>query len=474
MGQIKSGATSDLMTVDPVSKAARVTAYSPAGNSAVLDALDQPATAAGQVVLGVNDRSAMPLRLDRMGSLASALHIPLLHDSFEGGTVHALRWNPIATTMAATQSSVAGLTINSGAITTVSTGYMLQSLRRFMKAQRSPLQSKFRSRMIRVNNSVQEFGFGDATTATGVHTTGAFWQVTSGGAVQPVVMYNGSDLSAGPVDISSLLDNARYYTWDVMVDDDEAIFVCQDTSTGLILSRQSLKLPVTAQRLFSSSQLPVFARVFNTGVAPVSAPQMLLTDVYVMGLDADQNKPWPHVMAALGRGATENPFTGAQLQTWANSAEPANATLSNTAAGYATLGGKFQFAAPVGAVTDFALFGFQVPAPANMMITGVDIEAWNLGAAVATTPTLLTWALAYGAAAVTLASGTWSRVGLGVQAFPVGAAIGATAPRLSKAFQTPIPVASGRFINVILRIPVGTATASQVIAGMVNFEGYFE
>jgi hypothetical protein len=157
-----------------------------------------------------------------------------------------------------------------------------------------------------------------------------------------------------------------------------------------------------------------------------------------------------------------------------NSAEPASAVLGNTAAGYSTLGGKFQFAAVAGAATDYALFGFQMPSPANLIITGVDIEAWNIGAAVATTPTLLNWALAVGSTAVSLATATVTRVGLGAQDFPVGAAIGARAQRLSKSFSTPLHCPAGRFVHTILRMPVGSATPSQIIAGMVNFEGYFE
>lgn len=39
-------------------------------------------------------------------------------------------------------------------------------------------------------------------------------------------------------------------------------------------------------------------------------------------------------------------------------------------------------------------------------------------------------------------------------------------------FDTPVYCASGRFLHIILRIPVGTATASQVIAGMVSVNGY--
>ena len=179
-------------------------------------------------------------------------------------------------------------------------------------------------------------------------------------------------------------------------------------------------------------------------------------------------------MSLNSRSGWENPFTGAQLAQWANSAEPANATLSNTTAGYTTLGGKFQFAAVAGAATDYALFGFTVPTPATLVVTGIDIEAWNLGAAVATTPTLLTWALGFGSTAVSLATATVTRVPIGAQSFPVGAAIGAKAERISRTFRTPVSVGAARFLHVILRMPVGTATGSQVVAGMINIEGYFE
>lgn len=473
MANIESGASSDKLTVDPTSKAARATLYDATGKAQIQLGGAQPAEAdlGGLGMLGLNDRSLVLARADRLGALASARHAPLLSDSFEGSTLHALRWLVTATTMAATQSSVAGLTINSGAITTVSTGYLLQSTRRFTKTQRMPLQAKARARLVRVNNSVQELGFGDASTFNGAHTNGAYWQVTSGGLVQPVLTFNGVDTTGS--DIASSLNAANYYTFDVFLDDDEAVFFCQDSSTGLIISRQSIKLGITQQRLWATSGMPAMARVYNTGVAPASAPQMLLTDFYVAGLDADLNQPYADTMSGWNNGPVDNPLTGAQLAQWANSTEPSSATLSNTAAGYTTLGGKFQFAAVAGAVTDYALFGFQVPTPRNLFITGVDIETWNTGAAVATTPTLLTWGLGVGSTAVSLATASVTRIGLGAQSFAVAAAIGAKAERVSKQFRTPVFCGSGRFAHVILRMPVGTATASQVVAGMVNIEGYF-
>lgn len=473
MAEIKSGVDATLLTVDPTSKAARTALYDGLGNPAVLADQAQPAARSMAIMGGFNDASAIPFRVDRMGSQAVALHSPLLFESFEGAAIHITRWNAIATTMAATQSSVAGLTINSAAITTINTGYLLQSTQRFLKTQRSPIQFKARARLNKVNNSIMELGFGDAATFNGAHTTGAYWQVQAGGAIKPVLTFNGSDSTAG-VDVSASINAANYYTFDVWMDDDEAIFTIQDTATSLIISRQIISLPVIQQRLLSASSLPAFARVYNTGVAPASAPQMFLTDVMVLILDGQLNRPWADNLAAQGRSALENPLTGVQSAAFTNSAVPANAVLSNTAASYATLGGFFNVAAVAGAVTDFPLFGFQVPVSSNFRMTDIDIETWNTGAAVATTPTLMVWGVATQLTAVSLATANHVRRGIGAQSLPVGAAIGAKAERIQKTFDTPIPCNSGRFIDIILRMPVGTATALQVIQGMVNIGGYFE
>ena len=472
MAIIQSGASADNLTVDPTSKAARTTLYDTLGNPAILAAQAQPTTVSAAVVAGINDRSVIPLRADRLGSMATTLFTPMVSDSFEGTVTHPLRWTITNTTMAATQATVTGLLFNSGAITTINTGYMIQSSRKFMKLQRVPMQAKFRARLIPFNNSVMELGFGDATTFNGANSTGAYWQMTSAGVLQPVVTFN--TIETPGTDIRGSINTANYYTFDIFMDDDEAVFTCQDTSTGLIISRQVITLPLTGQRLLSQTQISNQVRLYNTGSAPATAPQIILTDAMSLQLDMQSNKPFADAMSLNSRTSWENPFTGAQQATWTNSAEPANLTLSNTAAGLTTLGGKFQFLAVAGAATDYALFGYQVPVPATLVVTGIDIEVWNTVVAVATTPTLLTWAIGFGSTAVSLATATVTRVPIGAQSFPVGAAVGAKAERISRTFRTPITVGSGRFLHVILRMPVATATATEVFAGMINIEGYFE
>ena len=289
--------------------------------------------------------------------------------------------------------------------------------------------------------------------------------------MQPVLTYNGTDVTGAPV---SGLSAANFYTWDVLIDDDEVVFMVQDTGTGLILAERNIKLPLTQAKLFAATRLFAFHRLYNSAAAPASAPQMVVSAVDVVQLDAISNKPWKEQMAEAGYGAPYQPVTQVQAAQWANSAAPASVTLSNSAAGITTLGGLFQFAAVAGAATDYALVGFQSPTPYSFVLDGIDIETWNTGAAVATTPTLLVWGLGVDQSAVSLATAGITRVGLGAQSFPVAAAIGAKAERLSRDFSTPLVTGAGRFITVIMRMPVGTATGGEVFQGMVNLRGRFE
>jgi hypothetical protein len=61
-----------------------------------------------------------------------------------------------------------------------------------------------------------------------------------------------------------------------------------------------------------------------------------------------------------------------------------------------------------------------------------------------------------------------------VQTFAVGAAIGAKADRITYSPTTPLMAEAGTVIHVLLKMPLGTATASQVIRGIVTLNGYFD
>lgn len=182
-------------------------------------------------------------------------------------------------------------------------------------------------------------------------------------------------------------------------------------------------------------------------------------------------------MARAGRGLSALPSTGAQLANWANSTAPTSATLSNTAAGYETLGGLWQAAALAGAATDYALFAYQVPTGMNLYITAVHISPTIVtGAANATTATIMQWGLGLNSTAVSLATASTGpdRVALGFQSCLASLAIGGqVGPAIEVNFPTPHVVTGGKFLHVILTIPVCTATSSEVLRGAVGINGFF-
>ena len=135
-------------------------------------------------------------------------------------------------------------------------------------------------------------------------------------------------------------------------------------------------------------------------------------------------------------------------------------------------------------MTDGIVVSYQVPAGTvnvqgkRLRVNGIKISCANLGAAVATTATTLGWSLAFGHTAVSLATGEAAatkaprRIPLGIQTWPVGAAVGAmpTNGDVTFTFQNPVYVNPGEFIAVVAKFLVGTATASQVIWGHATLD----
>lgn len=424
---------------------------------------------------GLNDDNVRMFRTDRLGGQGLALNNLILTEPFEGTNISTNRWIVATTTFTQAQTTAAGLNLNSGASLANAAAVLFRTLQYYVKHQRTPLQAKFRLRPAIPTNTVAEWGFGLPANQTTEATDGCYFQITAGGVLQGVVATGGVNLTvtlSGSINVGT--GNTNYYTCDIILDDDEARFVVQDTATGLILDDKRIQLPLTQIRLWQNSRLPLFTRLHNTALV-ASAPVFILTSADIIALDLNMNRQWPDTAAVNGLSAGIQPVSFAQAETWANSAAPASSTLSNTAAGATTLGGLFQFAAVAGAATDYALFGYTVPAPYTLVVKGIDIETWNTGAAVATTPTLLVWGCGYNQSAISLATAGIYRKALGAQQFPVAAAIGAKAERITADFShAPLVTNPGRFFTIILRMPVASATASQIIQGMVTIKGHYE
>lgn len=486
--KIVGGTSGVIQDVGSTSKGAYIEVKDTSGNSLSHTQREKvPLTQEGLMVMGRNDDFANFIRLDRKGNILTGNYIPELIEMFEGATVNVQKWTPASTTFVPVQSTLAGYTFNSTNLTTLSAVSILQSQRLFYKMVRVPLQFKKRYRHSMVSGTIADFGFGVPATTTLIVPNGTCFRMTNSGAIQGVITYNNVEIAAtniiskvasngntvgGNLNMSNSYYTSNYFVYDIIVDDDNAVFTIQDTATGEMVGYLSLHVPVGYQKMWGSTGLPVYSRVYNN-TTPASFPTNIITELQVLSMDIGTQMDASQVAGNLSMSAGRNPFTGAQTENHTNSTAPTSATLSNTAAGYTTLGGRFQFAAVAGAATDYALFGFTVPAGSKFLCEGIHIELYNTVVAVATTPTIFEWAMGFNSSAVSLATANIIRRQIGTQNFQVGAGVGACATPLDVNFVTPEVVESGRFVHVILNMPVGTATATEIFRGQVLIKGRF-
>jgi hypothetical protein len=453
--------------------AARVSIYSADGSALSQAQMGYMATPDGVVTSGLNDSvNAVVQRADRWGNLGVNSVQPVLWEQFESTTLNTQRWVNNAVTFV-TATTVTGINLNSTSLTTASAVNVNLSNKRIFRTARSPIVYKCRTRVSNYANSQNDWGLADTVSGAAQIANGAYFQVTTAGTIQCVLTTASTDTTSPLTWVSGSFNVNNFYTWDILVDDDSVTFTVQDTSTGRVVANATIKIPLAAARMFAATHLSAFNRCFCTATPPATAPVHIASFIYLGFLDMQPNKSWSEVLATNSMGGLINPLTIAQLAQNTNSAEPSSATLSNTAAGYTTLGGKFQFAAVAGAATDYVLFGFQVPAGLTLVVRSITIDIWNTVAAVATTPTLFTWHLMANSATVSAAS-TGIRRFIGAQSLPIGAVAGTSAAQIVKNFQVPIHTDGNRFFGILLRMPVGTATATEVFAGAVDVDCYFE
>jgi hypothetical protein len=401
-------------------------------------------------------------------------------DTFNHGVLNNYKYIGVTST----QTIVVGggfLTLNAGSSVANATVARVQTFKTFSLFNSYPLIFNIRAKHSAAfqTNSVTEFGLGYAAT-TVTPTDGVFFRITSG-ILLGVINNNGSEttVTTGFVPTVGAVDE-----YVIIIGQDRTEFWVDGILRGTILTPSSLGSPC------QSNSLPILLRNYNSGIV-TTAYQFAIAQIAITIGDMDSGKDWATLMTTNGQSAISN--TDGQAAGYTsnnvNITAPASATLSNTLAGYATLGGQFQFAAVGSLETDYALFAYLNPAGTavipgkTLVITGVKIDTFNTVVAVATTPTLLQWTIGVGGTAVSLlttdsiVAGTRAprRLSLGTQCMLVGTAAGANCDRnLDVKFSTPLIVENGSYCHIILKMPVATATATEIIRGTVMINGYFE
>lgn len=407
-------------------------------------------------------------------------------DSVDGNSVDINTYSQSVSTMTIAQAS-GYLTLNAGASVAASGYAILQSLKFVPLYGTLPSIVAFNAwpKNLPQANCTAEIGVGTATT-TSAPTDGAFFRWRPDGTFACVINNGGSETTSVPAIGNSILDSdgnpvvippvtTDVHLFEIEIVEDHIQFSIDDALVA------DIQVPPGGAYPFNSGRQQLFARVYVSGSPASFAPSISVGQITVLQEDMNQNRTWLQYLAGQGAGAYQLPVSPfGQTANHANSTNPTSAILSNTAAGYSTFGGRFQFAAPAGAATDYALFTWQNTTGYQLFIANISISSVNTGAGVLVTPTILEWDLAVNSSAVSLATsdaaGVWGprRTPLGMQSWSVGSLAGAMATDITRSFPVYQVVDSGRYLHVIVQVPVGTATASQVIRGTVTINAVAE
>ena len=417
----------------------------------------------------------------------------LLDHTFSEISPDTTRWKISGITTMTTAMSSGFISLNAGAASTVSGNYVSwSSLRHFRIRGAAPLYIEMEAQFSAAPIANQVIELGQFLPVAGIIPADGVWfQFTSAGAIG-TMSYNGTLTQSGVFPGTTFVPNtSKKYT--IVLSDRDIEFWQDDILLG------ELNIPAGQSAPCLTDSLPVTLQQRNSGVvAGVGQCITRIGNVVVSAGDMAYNKSFATQMCGMGH-------MGYQAQagaTMGTSAVFPNATAATTVTGGALsqtvalatgLGGQVGIAAAVPGI-DGIITAYQVPigsvtqSPRNLTITGIKISSVNLGAAVATTPSTLSWSLGFGASGAALPSlaqfeavalnaataKSWRRVPLGMQSWVVGALIGQAAPDIYMKFDSPIIVHPGEWISSVTKFIQGTATASQVIFVNVTFDAHFD
>lgn len=419
----------------------------------------------------------------------------LFTDTFNALTQNTSLWSYTFATLTAAQPGAG--TVNFSAVqgTTNAHGAFMSTHQLFALSNTGPLAidifaGQFNTTL--VANEVWLMGLGQPTAAVTRPTDGVWLRLTTAG-LEGIIAYNGVEYTTTfPVAVPlATFTVGSIYKFTIVIGEHEIEYWLDDQLLG------EQDIPPANGLPWLATAAPVFLQKYNTG-AVANTNTMRVCRVGVNCMDLSLGKPVGHLRAAMGLMS----YQGQNGHTMGTSALLPNATAATTVTGAALsqtvaiatgLGGQAGITAAVPGV-DGLVTAFRNPAPTinitgrNLIITGIRIDSVNIGAAVATTASVLQWSLAFGATGATVPSlaqvesasfatataKAWRRVPLGLQSWVVGAAIGSPAEAILITFDSPVVVHPGQWIAAVAKFIVGTATASQVIWANVHFSGYYD
>lgn len=391
-----------------------------------------------------------------------------------------------------TAAQTAGfLTLNSGA-STAAANANIRSYPYFPLYGSYPTYFEFWAKVTNeaATNSVTELGVGLVSGATALATDGVFFRWNAGGGFRAVMNYNGAETATASIASAPATNTAHHFV--IVVHNEQVEFWINDVLQAILAVPSGQPSPTLA------SQLPWFARVYNTTTAS-AARTIGVGRVNVSLGDHAPSIPFGHIAAGLGGGGYQfqpgSTSGGTVSRAAAARGWPASATALVAGTWTATsapaandLGGRWLSPAisTLTSEADYPVFAFQNPAGTaslpgkTLFVTGIRVGETIATAAASTNGIMLCFAVGVGSTtAATNTSDAAAAVGariipLGQCYFKSTAAVGDAASGFNLDFsQAPLVVPPGTFLHFIVR-PVGTvASNTLVVAGMVNIAGYF-
>ena len=374
-------------------------------------------------------------------------------------------------------------------------GAYLQTRQRFAIVGTAPITVEvtfglFTSTLVTAEGTA--FGIG-APAAAGTQPSDGIWlQLTTSGLFLYMV-YNTSVTTSSMLRPLSHFNVGQMYKMVLVIGEREVEIWEDDVFLG------EVAMPAGEGQPCQQAELPAFVQKYCTGVVS-NTNTVRITDFTVTLMDTPQGMDAPLLQAyqgLMGYGGLPGGTMGSQqfvgtITSGSSPITPTAAAGSNTTPGITTLGGLVAVNAAAGAATDFDVMAWTNPAggvsqtPRTYVLTGLVIQTYNFGAVVATTPTTILYSIGYGSTGASLATVETTsfttattkaarRVAVGISSAAIGAVVGAMySPDIIRDFSHgPILIRPGEVLNIIAKIVVGTATASQVIEIMITPIGYF-
>jgi hypothetical protein len=325
--------------------------------------------------------------------------------------------------------------------------------------------------------------------ANAVPADGVFIRQTSAG-LYGVLIYNGTETATSVFAFAPTAGVNYQYTINIYENEVEFWIQLQGVDAAVL---GEIAVPNGNGQPFLSTALPFCVQSRNTG--SVTSPcTWKMSDLHVDQRDIDVQIPFAVQQAGAGltiHQGSSGGTMGPAFQQWSNTAEPTAAAATNTTAALGAFGeGLFKANAMATSATDLKISSYLNPVgsvnqtPRTMVIAGCWVDVCNEVVAVATTATTFAVSIAYGHTAISLATTetgsfvtasakTPRRVPLGFLYLPVAAVVGQPSNnRIYAQFQSPIVVNPGEYLDIVAKVVVGTATATETFLFLVGFDGY--